>query len=210
MEERFKNIDPDKRDRIINAAIDEFAANGYEKASTNEIVKNAGISRGLLYHYFKDKEELYDVLTKYSIETFVEKINSSIDWDEPDIFERLKQITFVKIEVSRVYPKLFNFVVNIFLKDMNVQTMEDAYAFYEKLGINIQELFANVYQKNIDYSRFREPEKIGINMNIIRWTIEKWAEEIMQKSGGKFTVEDMATFGEQIDEYISVLKKAFY
>jgi len=210
MEERFKNIDPEKRDKIINAAIEEFAANGYEKASTNEIVKNAGISRGLLYHYFKDKEELYDLLTKYAIETFVDKINSSIDWEEPDIFERLKQITFVKIEVSRVYPKLFNFVVNIFLKDMNVQTMEDAYAFYEKLGINIQELFANVYQKNIDYSRFREPDKIGINMNIIRWTIEKWAEEIMQKSGGKFTAEDMAAFGEQIDEYISVLKKAFY
>ena len=210
MEERFKNIDPEKRDKIINAAIEEFAANGYEKASTNEIVKNAGISRGLLYHYFRDKEELYDLLTKYAIETFVDKINSSIDWEEPDIFERLKQITFVKIEVSRVYPKLFNFVVNIFLKDMNVQTMEDAYAFYEKLGINIQELFANVYQKNIDYSRFREPDKIGINMNIIRWTIEKWAEEIMQKSGGKFTAEDMAAFGEQIDEYISVLKKAFY
>ena len=38
---------------------------------------------------------LYEVIT-------VDKINSSIDWEEPDIFERLKQITFVKIEVSRV------------------------------------------------------------------------------------------------------------
>jgi len=99
MEERFKNIDPDKRDRIINAALMEFADNGYEKASTNEIVKNAGISRGLLYHYFKDKEELYDVITKYAIETFVNKVNSSIDWSESDILERIKQITFVKIEV---------------------------------------------------------------------------------------------------------------
>ena len=210
MEDRFKNIDPEKRDKIINAAIAEFAENGYEKASTNEIVKNAGISRGLLYHYFKDKEELYDVLTKYAIETFIDKINSSIDWEEPDIFERLKQITFVKIEISRVYPKLFNFVVNIFLKDNSVQTMEEAYAFYDKLGINIQELFINVYQKNIDYSKFKEPEKIGISMNIIRWTIEKWAEEIMQKCGGDFTSEDMQEFGEQIDVYINALKKAFY
>jgi len=210
MEERFKNIEPEKRDRIINAALAEFAQNGYEKASTNEIVKNADISRGLLYHYFKDKEELYEVLTKYAIDTFVDKINSSIDWEEPDIFERLKQITFVKIEVSRVYPKLFNFVINIFLKDNNVQTMEDAYAFYDKLGINIQELFTNVYQKGIDYSKFKDQEKIGINMNIIRWTIEKWAEEILQKSGGSFTSEDMQTFGAQIDEYINALKKAFY
>ncbi len=210
MEERFKNIDPEKRDKIINAALTEFAQNGFEKASTNEIVKNAGISRGLLYHYFKDKEELYEVLTRYAIETFVGKINSSIDWDEPDIFERFKQIAFVKIEVSRVYPKLFNFIVNLFLKENNVQTMEDAYAFYDKLGINIQELFTNVYQKGIDYSKFKDQEKIGINMNIIRWTIEKWAEEIMQKSGGNFTSDDMQIFGEQIDEYINALKKAFY
>ena len=210
MEERFKNIDPDKRDRIINAALMEFADNGYEKASTNEIVKNAGISRGLLYHYFKDKEELYDVITKYAIETFVNKVNSSIDWSESDILERIKQITFVKIEVSRVYPKLFNFVVSIFLKEKNVQTLEEAYAYYDKLGINIQELFTNVYQKNIDYTKFKDQAKIGIYMNIIRWTVEKWVEEILQRSGGNFTNEDMLSLGKQIDEYINVLKKAFY
>jgi len=47
-------------------------------------------------------------------------------------------------------------------------------------------------------------------MNIIRWTVEKWVEEILQRSGGNFTNEDMLSLGKQIDEYINVLKKAFY
>ena len=58
MDEILKNIDAEKRDRIINSAIDEFAMYPYEKASTNNIVKNAGISKGLLFHYFENKQEL--------------------------------------------------------------------------------------------------------------------------------------------------------
>ena len=210
MENRFKNIEDEKRDRIINAALAEFAKNGYKKASTNEIVKNAEISRGLLYHYFKDKKELYDVLLKYSIETFKNKLDTRIDWSESDIFERIKQITFIKIELSKIYPDLFNFMVTMFTMDKTVQTLEEAYALYEKMGINIQELFSKVYYENIDFSKFREPDKIQINMNILRWTIEKWSEEILNRTDNAFTADDMETFGKEIDQYLDALKKAFY
>lgn len=210
MDSRFKNIDGEKRDRIINAALAEFAENGYEKASTNKIVKNANISRGLLYHYFKDKEELYNVLSKYAVSTLVERVSENIDWEESDIFERIKQIAFVKIQLARVHPNLFSFVLSIFTKDNKVNKIEDAYKIYEKLGVNVTELFAKVYQHNIDFTRFKDKEKIKININIIRWTIEKWGEEILQQVGEDFGVDDMVKFGEQIDEYIDVLKKAFY
>ena len=56
MEKIFKNIDIEKRDRIINSALEEFSKNRFEKASTNNIVKNANISKGLLFHYFANKK----------------------------------------------------------------------------------------------------------------------------------------------------------
>jgi len=210
MDKRFKNIDEEKRDRIINAALAEFAENGYEKASTNEIVKNAQISRGLLYHYFKDKEELYKMITKYAIDLLMEKLDTAIDWEESDILQRIKQITFVKIELSRVYPQLFNYVIRFFTKDNNVQSVEEAYELYESYGVNVQELFTKVYQENVDYSKFREPENIKVNLNIIRWTIEKWAEETLVKCDDNFTIEDMEIFGKEVDQYVDALKKAFY
>lgn len=46
---KFINLEAEKRERIINAALKEFAQKGYDKASTNEIIKEAGISKGSLF-----------------------------------------------------------------------------------------------------------------------------------------------------------------
>ena len=55
----FTELDEKKQERIIDAALKEFAEYGYENASTNRIVKNCRISKGSLFKYFENKEELY-------------------------------------------------------------------------------------------------------------------------------------------------------
>ena len=55
MYSKFLNLKPEKQEKIIEVAIKEFADKGFEKASTNEIVKEAGISKGILFHYLKIK-----------------------------------------------------------------------------------------------------------------------------------------------------------
>lgn len=47
------------KERIIKAAMREFGKNGYEAAKLNTICKDYGISKGLLYHNFRGKDELY-------------------------------------------------------------------------------------------------------------------------------------------------------
>ena len=47
------------KSKIIQSADEEFSEKGYELASMNNICKNAAISKGIIYHYFKDKDELY-------------------------------------------------------------------------------------------------------------------------------------------------------
>ena len=64
MEPKFLALDQDKQDRILNAAMEEFARNGYKNTSTNKIVKQAGISKGLLFHYFSNKKELYLMIVR--------------------------------------------------------------------------------------------------------------------------------------------------
>jgi len=53
---QFDKLKPEKRERIINAALKEFARNGYEKASTNEIIKEAEIAKGKNNGYHGIKE----------------------------------------------------------------------------------------------------------------------------------------------------------
>ena len=47
------------RQRILEAVLREFSQKGYEGASLNTVCAEKGISKGIVYHYFKDKDELY-------------------------------------------------------------------------------------------------------------------------------------------------------
>jgi len=55
----FFNLPTEKRETIVNAAVDEFAEYGLENASTNRIVKNSGIAKGSFYQYFEDKQDVF-------------------------------------------------------------------------------------------------------------------------------------------------------
>src|SRR5690625_5398364 len=65
---KFINLKSDKQKEIINAAIMEFVQSGFEKASTNEIVKRSNISKGSLFNYFNSKKDLYVYLIEYSVQ----------------------------------------------------------------------------------------------------------------------------------------------
>jgi len=210
MENILKKLDSEKRNRIINSAIDEFSKYPYNIASTNTIVKNAEISKGLLFHYFGSKKALYEYLCEFVIQKLFNEINENLNWEESDIFERIKQITLIKLKISHIYPKLFEFVISIFKNTNSSFNTKDAISIYEKYGINMQEVFAKFYHHNIDYSLFKEQTNIPEKINIIRWTIEKFAEEetaIMMNSNNKFEFEKIIIV---MDSYVDILKKAFY
>lgn len=65
MKELFTRISDEKRNRILQAAIDAFAAYGYENANTNKIADKAGISVGSLFQYFDSKEDLFCTTVTY-------------------------------------------------------------------------------------------------------------------------------------------------
>ena len=55
---RFHNLDEDKQRRIMDAALEEFVAHGYEGASLNRIIQQSEMSKGSFYYYFEDKADL--------------------------------------------------------------------------------------------------------------------------------------------------------
>ena len=55
MNDKFFDLKREKQDRMINAGLKTFAKYGYRHATTDEIVKEAAISKGLLFHYFDNK-----------------------------------------------------------------------------------------------------------------------------------------------------------
>ena len=56
--ERFLKLSEEKQKRIVEAAVNEFARVPFESVSINQIIREAGISRGSFYTYFEDKRDL--------------------------------------------------------------------------------------------------------------------------------------------------------
>ncbi len=199
----FKNMSDGKRDKIINSALEEFSKNSFEKASTNNIVKKAGISKGLLFHYFSNKRELYEKLEEFTLKTISEKVKNEIDWQGTDIFDRLKQITIIKLKIIDKYPFIYDFG----LKLLEEKTIEELKEKSQKMS---PELFNKVYTFNIDFSFFKEGIDTVRTMKIIEWTLEKMGEEVIRKRINEGEKIDINQMMDEVEIYTEILKKAFY
>lgn len=63
--QRFEKLSAEKRERILEAAAQEFGTHGYNKASLNQILEKAGISKGAAYYYFADKADLIATVVRH-------------------------------------------------------------------------------------------------------------------------------------------------
>ncbi|UJF33503.1 TetR/AcrR family transcriptional regulator [Paenibacillus hexagrammi] len=69
-----KKNTPDARNRILQAALHVFAQKSFEGSRIEEIAKEAGVPKSLIYYHFKSKEDMYHVLTKQFIEAYKELV----------------------------------------------------------------------------------------------------------------------------------------
>jgi AcrR family transcriptional regulator len=98
--EHFHAIAPEKQQRILQAALEEFAARDYASASTNAIVVRAQISKGLLFHYFTDKLGLYLYLLDHVAQELYSDVMGQIDLENDDIFDIMQKTIEAKLDVS--------------------------------------------------------------------------------------------------------------
>ncbi len=171
---KFLKLDIEKQDRIVNAAMKEFALKGYDSASTNEIVKEAGISKGLLFHYFQNKKQLYLFLFDYCYDTIVDEFYKKTDLTEPDFFKRTREAVKIKMELLGKYPDIFKFMEEAFLEDA-----ADIKLDLEKEKRELTEMNMGKFFEGIDYSKFRDDVDIQIVLKIITYTFEKLSDETL-------------------------------
>ncbi len=110
MNNKFFDLKKEKQDRIINAALSVFAKNGYAHASTDEIVREASISKGLLFHYFVSKLGIYQFLVDYCVRFTILEFKSDIRTPSSDLFELHRQVIEAGIMIARKYPWLVLFL----------------------------------------------------------------------------------------------------
>lgn len=109
MNERFFDLTKSKQDRIINGALSVFAENGFSHASTDEITGRAGISKGLLFHYFGSKLGTYTFLYDYSARYILLALKNEFKDKETDFFRLHRRLVRVEAMILKTYPCMLLF-----------------------------------------------------------------------------------------------------
>ncbi len=135
---------------MINASLKIFSINGYKHASTDDIVAEAGISKGLLFHYFGSKLGLYTFLYDYSVRFMKLELTTGVSSSANDYFEIRKQIEFAKMQVLKNYPYMQQF-----LDRCASENVSEALLAIEKQRNVIQDVYA-VLKNQADRTFFRD------------------------------------------------------
>ena len=110
MNHKFFDVSKEKQDRIINAALQVFAQNGYRHAGTDEVVRRASISKGLLFYYFESKLGLYVFLYDYAVRFMLLELSGSVDKTENNLFVLIRLVEEASLRACRQYPYLKAFL----------------------------------------------------------------------------------------------------
>lgn len=117
MNDKFFALPKEKQNRIINAGFRVFSRNSYKKSPVQEIAQEAGISKSLLFFYFRNKKELYLYLWQRVEELVLETLNNSGISKSKDIFDMMYQSLRIKVTLLKDYPDIMNFSVKAYYED---------------------------------------------------------------------------------------------
>ncbi len=103
-----------KRVMIMNAALKVFSSKGYTPTVLDEIAEEAGIAKGTLYLYFKDKEDLFYSTVMYVVEKLEQTIKSEMAREMPPLaaLEELALITIRFFAQNRAFINMYILILH--------------------------------------------------------------------------------------------------
>ena len=202
MKDTFHNLSEEKRERIIRAALGEFAASGYEKATLDGVVQAAGISKGGLYEYISSKEDLFRYLLEYSYGAMYDFIISD---DEglsmpADPVERTRHIALKVVDYYLANPEIITFLVKTsrISDPLHRKWVEAAFGDY----------FLRLFE-SCDYSKIRfDPARIR---SLLSWLLAKTRNDFTDALAGSNSPEICReTYLGEWEFFFSVLTDGIY
>ena len=201
MNQKFFNLSIERQDLIRNSAMVEFGASSFKKTSADSIAKRAGVSKGLLFHYFKDKRELYLYLFQHAIDACMETFLASFQYfEERDFFLALEKGQEIKMDMVRRMPGLFRFVMRAYYERDSILT--------PKLRKKLDDVLAqstDQFLSRMDLHKFKDGVDPGAVVRLLML-----AAEGMLAETGACPAEEINALFEEYKKYAEMLRQHLY
>jgi TetR/AcrR family transcriptional regulator, fatty acid metabolism regulator protein len=117
----------DKRQLLLGAAVRVFAEKGYHAARVGDIAEEAGVAYGLLYHYFRSKDEVLETIFRTTWSNMIGTVESIAETGGP-AREQLRKVTEVILRTWRRDPDLVRVLVREVTRSPQLQRQVDEIA----------------------------------------------------------------------------------
>ncbi len=199
MNEKFFDLKKEKQDRIINASLKAFALGGYIHASTDDIVRMAGISKGLIFHYFETKLGLYQFIYDYSTRVVRIELGTGISADVTDFFTIREEIEKVMATCMKQYP-----YIQLFLTRAEHEDTPEAATAILPARESHEGILKSILDRS-DITRFKEGANYEMLENITKMTCEGILEKKFRE--GDFLADDYLS---EVIRHLEMLKALTY
>lgn len=144
----YKKLTDDKLVTLIEAGINEFAEKGYERANLSGIAKSAGVSVGVIYKYYEDKEALFIACVRYSLNALTDALKE-VAFKSDNLTESIKSVVHTVIVHAKTHSEINRMYHEI--------TSQGARTFTKALADEVEGISALVYT---DLFRKAQEEKM--------------------------------------------------
>lgn len=175
MNEKFFKLPEEKRQRILNAGFRVFSQNSYKKSPMSEIAAEAGISKALLFHYFRNKRELYLFLWEECARITMEYLEKYHCYEPTELFEMMERGMHAKLEIIRLYPDMAAFSIKAFY-EKTAELCSDIQASYQRLF----DVKARNALAGLDPEKFVPGLDLQMMYREMYWASEGYLWEVMQ------------------------------
>jgi len=204
LKKTFEHLPEEKKKQIINACILEFGEHGFERTTTDALVKRMGISKGGLYEYISSKRELFLFTVEYTYDRLYgyirKKISGSAESFPSDILDRVYIVSRYAIDFYMDHPEFVSLIVKTY------QLSDD------DLSLSVEEIFSRQY---LDIFGDTESERLRFEksriIDMLMWLLLKTRYDfLMEMKSGKDPEEIKSDYMNNWEFYISVLKNGIY
>ncbi len=162
--EQFQDIRQASIQRIVAAGMKLFAKRGYLSVAVKDIAREAGISQGLMYNYFKSKEKLLSYIIDEMINDMAELLKSAHAADSPA--ERLKLLIQMPFQSLREKKEFWEMVLPILSQQaVSVKVKKQLKELFQSAIVQMEEIFRAL---KVPKARM-EAYKLGAILDGVGW-----------------------------------------
>lgn len=199
--DRFESLPSERKRAVVDSATAEFAENDYAHASTAEIARRAGMSKSLLFFYFRSKRELYLYVLGALIRKFADAIVDERWYEIDDFFEIMRYAATSKAAIAASDPRAIDFFIRAFYP-----RHRDVSKALDELMHDIVPAMVERYLGHVRWDRFRNDVEPLRTVNMLVWMGDGYLHDRL-RTGRPF---DFAAMLDEFEIWLNLMKRATY